>query len=366
MQHRTLGRSGLSVSAFALGTMTFGAGTDRAEAFAQLDAFTAAGGTLVDTADVYAGGESERLVGQWLAARPADVTEHVVLATKGRFPTDEGPNGAGLSRRHLTRALEGSLRRLGVDSVDLYQAHSWDPLTPLEETLSFLDDAVRAGKVRYAGVSNFTGWQVQKTADVAAARGGQPIASLQLQYNLLAREVEWELVPAAASAGAGLLAWSPLAGGVLSGKYAPGRRPAPGTRLADPLQAQLFGSRTGAERTWAVLAELERVARDHGATPAQVALAWLAARPGVASVVLGARTLAQLESNLDAAGTSVSAEGTARLDAVSAPAVDYPYGGFAPAGRLRDPAGAPTTPPTTPPVAEPAPRLTAEPVPAGA
>jgi len=162
MDYRLLGSSGCAVSALSLGTMTFGTETDEAGAHAQLDRFLEAGGTLVDTADVYSAGASEEIVGRWLAARPRDVTDRVVLATKGRFPTAAEPNGQGLSRRHLTRALDDSLRRLGVDAVDLYQVHSWDPLTPVEETVRTLDSFVRAGKVRYVGLSNYTGWQVQK------------------------------------------------------------------------------------------------------------------------------------------------------------------------------------------------------------
>jgi aryl-alcohol dehydrogenase-like predicted oxidoreductase len=163
MEYRNLGGSGCAVSAFALGTMTFGENTDEATAFAQLDAFAEDGGTLVDTADVYVDGASETIIGRWLADRPDHITERMVLATKGRFPTSGEPNGAGLSRRHLDRALNASLRRIGVDTVDLYQVHSWDCLTPVEETLSFLNDAIRAGKIRYFGLSNYLGWQIQKT-----------------------------------------------------------------------------------------------------------------------------------------------------------------------------------------------------------
>jgi aryl-alcohol dehydrogenase-like predicted oxidoreductase len=170
MEYRLLGKSGCAVSAFALGTLTFGNETDEAGAFAQLDRFTAAGGTLVDSADVYADGRSEEIIGRWLARTPG-MRETVVLATKGRFPTDDSPNGHGLSRRHLTAALDASLGRLGIDTIDLYQLHAWDPLTPLDETLRFLDDAVRAGKILYVGLSNFTGWQLQKAVDVADALG---------------------------------------------------------------------------------------------------------------------------------------------------------------------------------------------------
>src|SRR3712207_1167090 len=185
MEYRTLGSSGCAVSTYALGTMTFGDETDEATAHAQLDRFVEAGGTLVDTADVYSSGVSEEIVGSWLASRPADVRDRVVLATKGRFAMGPDANDLGTSRRHLARALEASLRRLGVDAVDLYQVHAWDPLTPVEETLGFFDDAVRAGKIRYAGVSNFLGWQLQKAALVARFRGLAPVVTLQPQYNLL-------------------------------------------------------------------------------------------------------------------------------------------------------------------------------------
>src|SRR6476469_2875606 len=191
--------------------MTFGAETDEAGAHAQLDRFTAAGGTLVDTADVYTGGQSEQIIGRWLAARGADVRDRVVLATKGRFPTGEGPNDLGLSRRHRSRALDASLARLGVEHVGLYQVHAYDPVTPVDETLRFLDDAVRAGKISYVGLWNFTGWQLVKAVGVAEAQHLARPVTLQPQYNLRVREIEWEIVPAAQSEGLGLLPWSPLA-----------------------------------------------------------------------------------------------------------------------------------------------------------
>ena len=232
MEYRTLGRSGCVVSTFALGTMTFGTETNEDGAHAQLDRFLEAGGTLIDTADVYSAGVSEQIIGRWLAARRG-ARDQIVLATKGRFPTGGGPNDAGLSRRHLRAALDASLRRLGVDSVDLYQVHAYDPLTPLEETLRFLDDAVRAGKLHYLGLSNFTGWQVQKAVDIADFRGLSRPVTLQPQYNLLAREIEWEIVPACQSTGLGLLPWSPLGGGWLTGKYRREQPPTGATRLGE-------------------------------------------------------------------------------------------------------------------------------------
>ncbi|MGI8986946.1 MAG: aldo/keto reductase [Nocardioidaceae bacterium] len=328
MEHRTLGRSGSAVSTFALGTMTFGAETDEAGSHAQMDAFLAAGGTLVDTADVYTSGASEEIVGRWLAARPG-AREQVVLATKGRFPMGDGPNDAGLSRRHLTAALDASLRRLGVDTVDLYQVHGWDPLTPLEETLRFLDDAVRAGKAQYVGLSNFTGWQLQRAVGLAEYRHLAVPVTLQPQYNLLVREVEWEIVPAAAANGLGLLPWSPLGGGWLTGKYTRDTRPTGATRLGeDPERGvEAYAGRSGRQRTWDVVDAVRTVADGRGVPMAQVALSWLVDRPSVTSVILGARTTEQLAGNLGAVGMHLSAEETATLDAASDPgAAEYPYG----------------------------------------
>ncbi len=329
MEYRTLGGSGCAVSTYALGTMTFGAETDEAGAFAQLDAFVEAGGTLVDVADVYAGGVSEEIVGRWLAARP-DAAGQVVLATKGRFPTGAGPNDVGLSRRHLRTALEASLRRLGVEHVDLYQVHAWDPMTPLEETLRFLDDAVSAGTVGYPGLSNFTGWQVAKAVGVCERLGLARPVTLQPQYNLLVRELEWEVVPACVDAGLGLLTWSPLGGGWLTGKYSRDEAPSGATRLGENpgRGVEAYARRSAHERTWGVVDAVRSVARARGVTTAQVALAWLHDRPAVTSVILGARTLDQLTDDLGAAGLHLAVEETARLDAASDPRpADYPYGG---------------------------------------
>ncbi len=327
---RTLGRSGCAVSTFALGTMTFGAETDEAGSHAQLDAFVDAGGTLIDTADVYTRGASEEIIGRWLARASGATRDAIVLATKGRFPMGSGANDLGLSRRHLQRALDDSLRRLGVDSVDLYQVHSWDPVTPLEETMRTLDEFVRAGKVRYVGLSNFTGWQVQKAVAVAAASGLAAPVTLQPQYNLLVREIEWEIVPSCLDAGLGLLPWSPLGGGWLTGKYRREDRPAGATRLGENPErgVEAYDRRSNQDRTWAVVDAVRSVADARGATMAQVALAWLVDRPAVTSVILGARTLDQLRGNLSAAGLHLSADETAVLDAASDPEpADYPYGG---------------------------------------
>ena len=323
-----LGGSGCAVSSLCLGTMTFGVETDESGAHQQLDLFTEAGGTLVDTADVYGGGRSEEIIGRWFASRPAEVTEPVVLATKGRFGPDDSPNGSGLSARHLTRALDASLRRLGLDSVDLYQVHAFDPLTPLEETLRTLDGFVRDGKIRYYGLSNFTGWQLTKAVHLARALNVAGPVTLQPQYSLLVREIEWEIVPAAMDAGLGLLPWSPLGGGWLSGKYQRDQRPSGATRLGDdPNRGMEAYDRRGTPGTWEVIEAVQKVAAERGASMAEIALAWVTDRPGVASTILGARTVGQLEANLRASGLHLSSEETAALDAASDPrATDYPYG----------------------------------------
>jgi aryl-alcohol dehydrogenase-like predicted oxidoreductase len=343
MEYRTLGRSGCVVSSMCLGAMTFGTETDERGAHEQLDRFVEAGGTLVDTADVYSSGLSEEIIGRWFASRPAEVTEPVVLATKGRFGTDGSPNGSGLSARHLARALDASLRRLDREAVDLYQVHAFDPLTPLEETLRTLDGFVRDGKIRYYGLSNFTGWQLTKAVHLARALNIAGPVTLQPQYSLLVREIEWEIVPAAMDAGLGLLPWSPLGGGWLSGKYQRDQRPSGATRLGDdPNRGMEAYDRRGTPRTWEVIDAVQKVAAERGVSMAEIALAWVTDRPGVASTILGARTAGQLEANLRAAGLHLSIEETAALDAASDPrATDYPYGELGVQQRDRHLPGAP-------------------------
>jgi aryl-alcohol dehydrogenase-like predicted oxidoreductase len=328
MEYRTLGSTGTVVSALCLGTMTFGAESDEQVATAQLDRFLEQGGNFLDTADVYSDGESERSIGRWLAARPG-ARDQVVVATKGRFPRGDGPNDVGLSRVGLTQALDASLRRLGVETIDLYQAHAWDPLTPIEETLRFFDDAVHAGKIQYVGVSNFIGWQLQKAALLARHLGLAPIVTLQPQYNLLQRAAEFELTQVCVNERIGILPWSPLGGGWLTGKYQRDSAPTGNTRLGeDPERGmEAYARRNPEERTWRVIDAVGSVAEARGVSMAQVALAWLADRPAVTSVILGARTLEQLDDNLGAAELHLSAEETARLDQASTPIVDdYPYG----------------------------------------
>jgi aryl-alcohol dehydrogenase (NADP+) len=327
VEYRRLGGTGTIVSTLCLGTMTFGAESDEKIAHAQLDRFVERGGNFIDTADVYTRGAAEEIVGHWLGDRPG-VRDRVVIATKGRFPMGDGPNDAGLSRVHLSRALDASLRRLGTDVIDLYQAHAWDPLTPIEETLRFFDDAVRAGKIRYAGVSNFTGWQLQKAALLTQHLGLAPIVTLQPQYNLLARDIEWELIGVCENENIGVLPWSPLAGGWLTGKYRRDSAPTGATRLGEnPQRGVEAYDRRNTERTWQVIDALRTVAERRGVSMGVVALSWLADRPAVTSVILGARTLEQLDDNLGAAGVHLTAEETRILDEASAPLVsDYPYG----------------------------------------
>ncbi|HYO19734.1 MAG TPA: aldo/keto reductase [Dermatophilaceae bacterium] len=328
MRYRTLGNSGTVVSTYALGTMTFGAEADEAVSHAILGAYVAAGGNLIDTADVYGRGASEAIIGRWLAAHPRG-REQVVIATKGRFAMDDGHNDLGTSRRHLGRGLDASLRRLGVEQIDLYQMHAWDAVTPLEETLRFLDDAVRSGKIGYYGFSNFLGWQLTKAVHVARAHGFTPPVTHQPQYSLLVREIESEIVPACLDANMGLLPWSPLAGGWLTGKYRRDSGPTGATRLGeDPKRGmEAWEPRNKQERTWRILDTVEEIATSRRISQAQVSLAWLEAQPAVSSVILGVRNTQQLADNLGAVSVELTAEELERLDTVSAPVVsDYPYG----------------------------------------
>jgi aryl-alcohol dehydrogenase-like predicted oxidoreductase len=331
MRYRTLGNSGCAVSELCLGTMTFGKEADEDASYAQLDRFVEAGGNLVDTADVYSAGASEEIIGRWLRARGSEVTDSVVLATKGRFPMGEGPNDVGLSSRHLTRALDASLARLGVECVDLYQVHSWDPVTPLAETLRTLDGFVRSGRILYYGFSNFTGWQLTKAVHLARELGLAAPVTLQPQYSLIVREIEWEIVPAALDSGLGLLPWSPLGGGWLTGKYQRDQRPTGTTRLGeDPGRGMEAWDRRGTERTWAIIEAVQQVAEARGVSMAQVALSWVTNRPGVTSTILGARTLEQLDDNLASVEVDLTAEEQSVLDKASdLHPTDYPYGDLA-------------------------------------
>jgi aryl-alcohol dehydrogenase-like predicted oxidoreductase len=320
VEQRALGRSGLVVSRLALGTMTWGRDTDEDEAAMQLTAFVDAGGTLVDTADIYCDGDSERLLGRLLA----DVVPRsdVLVATKAVGRTAPGPMGRGASRGHLLAALDASLERLGTDHVDLWQLHSWDDTTPLEETLAACDTAVSSGRVRYVGISNFTGWQTGQAVTWQRAWPGRaPLVSTQVEYSLLQRGVEREVVPAAEALGLGVLAWSPLGRGLLTGKY---RQGAPdGSRGASPQwQGFIDGLRSAtADR---IVEAVVTAAQGLGTTPLAVALAWVRDRPGVTAPVVGARTAAQLQSSLDAEAVRLPAAIRTALEDVSAPYFGYP------------------------------------------
>jgi aryl-alcohol dehydrogenase-like predicted oxidoreductase len=326
MDYRQLGRSGLRVSALTLGTMTFGAAgkfasigtTDLDTARRQIDMCLDAGVNLIDTADVYSEGASEEIVGQALAGR----RDRVLLATKARMAMGDGPNDAGLSRHHLIRACEASLRRLGTDHIDLYQVHEWDGVTPMEETLGALDDLRRAGKIRYAGCSNFSGWQMSKALGVSERLGLVRYASQQVYYSLQSRDAEYEIVPACIDQGVGILVWSPLAGGLLSGKYRRGQQAPEGSRhLTDWNEPPVRDE----EQTYDVIEAAVEIGEAHGVSAAQVALAWLLGRPGISSLVIGARREDQLADNLAAAELVLSAEERARLDELSAPPLIYPH-----------------------------------------
>ncbi|BDZ48383.1 oxidoreductase [Frondihabitans sucicola] len=328
MDYRKLGNSGTIVSELTLGTMTFGSEADETTSHAILDTFFEHGGTFIDTADVYSAGVSETIIGHWLESHPTEAAQ-AVIATKGRFPMGTGPNDVGLSRRHLRTALDASLTRLGVEHIDLYQMHAWDALTPLDETLTFLNDAVTAGKIGYYGFSNYLGWQLTKAVHRAIALHLAPPVTLQPQYSLLVRDIEHEVVPAALDAGIGLLPWSPLGGGWLTGKYKRDEAPTGASRLGEnPTRGmEAWEARNADPRTWDVLSVVQATAQDHDATASQVAIAWLLEQPAVTSVILGARTVDQLVDNLGASGLGLSTADVLALNDASAPRVDeYPYG----------------------------------------
>ncbi len=332
MEHRQFGRSGLRLSALSLGAMTFGEArgfmkgvhSEDAEARRVFDAALEAGIDTVDTANGYSEGRSEELLGQWMKGKRQAIT----LATKCRFPTLGGtapmhPNESGLSRKSILWNCEQSLRRLQTDFIDLYQVHMQDGSVPIEETLRALDDLVRSGKVRYIGCSNYTGYRLTESLWVSDARGLSRYEGIQLQWSLVSRDAERELVPAARAFGLGLLVWSPLGRGFLSGKYRKGQPPPAGTRLEAWKDSWAM---TATDQNWRTLDAVEMAARRHDTTPPAVALAWLLAKPGVSSVIVGARTTEQLQENLRAVALRLSADDLKQLDEVSQPAWGYPYG----------------------------------------
>jgi aryl-alcohol dehydrogenase-like predicted oxidoreductase len=323
----TLGHSGLRVSRLALGTMTFGDnwgwGAAEDTARAMFDRYLAAGGNFVDTADLYTDGASEELLGRFIAETGS--RDRVVLSTKFSYNGQPGnPNAGGNGRKNILRAVEGSLRRLRTDYIDLYLLHTWDRLTPAEEVVRTLDDLVRAGKIRYAGLSDVPAWYASRAQSFAEAHALTPLINLQLEYSLIERHIEHEFVPMAAELGMGITAWSPLGMGLLSGKYKASESGASGEgRLVKIAGTPGFDRFT--ERNWRIVAALEDVASAVGRPMAQVALNWVATQPGVASVIIGATKLAQLDDNLAALSFEIPAEWRTRLDAASALEPTFPY-----------------------------------------
>jgi len=325
MNYRQMGKSGLRVSELCLGAMTFGRETTETDSFQILDRFVEAGGNFIDTADVYSEGISEEILGRWLKGNPrADY----VIATKVRFNMGPGTNDFGLSRKHILDGVEKSLRRLGTDYIDIYQIHKWDRATPIEETLQTLDSLVQTGKVRYLGASNVAGYQLQRAIDISLGHGWQPFTCLQPLYNLLDRSIEWELLPVCQNEGVGVIPWSPLRGGWLSGKYRRGMTTPPDdTRIRDA-EKNNWSERWSVyatDRTWSVIDQLLAIADQAEKTPAQVALNWVLSRPGVTAPIIGVRTMAHLEDNLGAAGWSLSADQIQKLDQASDMPLPYPY-----------------------------------------
>ena len=326
MEYRRLGNSGLKVSVLSMGTMTFGGvanfskvgNSSLADVRRLIDIVADAGVNLLDTANVYSAGRSEELIGEAMPTRKPGM----LIATKVRFPTGDGPNDQGLSRWHIIRECEASLKRLRTDVIDLYQLHQWDGLTPIEETMEALDTLVRSGKVRYIGCSNFSGWHIMKAMEVARRDRLTPFVSQQIHYTLEARDAELELLPVAHDQKLGVLVWSPIAGGLLSGKHRRNKAAPEGTRQfagwsEPPIRDE--------NRLWNIVDEVVAIAEARGVSGAQVALAWLLGQPTITSLVIGGRTEAQFRDNLASASLKLTAEERARLDKVSLPALPYPY-----------------------------------------
>lgn len=325
MEYRYMGRTGLKVSELCLGAMTFGRESTEALSYEILDHFVEVGGNFIDTANVYGHGVSEEILGRWLKGKKR---EDFVIATKVRWPMGKGPNDEGLSRTHILASIDASLQRLDTDYIDLYQVHGWDPGAPLEETLDALNTLVQIGKVRYLGASNYAGWHLQKAVDFSLMRGWEPFTCLQPLYNLLDRSIEWELLPVCQNEGLGVIPWSPLRGGWLSGKYQRGMTgPPAGTRIEEAGKSgwgeawEFYNN----EFTWGVIDALLAVADETGKTPAQVALNWVLHRPGITAPIIGVRTMAHLEDNLGATGWALSPDQEARLTEAGRQKPPYPH-----------------------------------------
>ena len=327
MEYRTLGRSGLKISTMTMGTMTFGGvggfakvgNTDLQGARRLIDLCIDSGINLLDTANAYSGGLSEQIIGEALGGkRKGDV----LIASKVRMPVGKGPNDQGLSRYHIIRECEGSLKRLKTDVIDIYFVHQWDGLTPLEETLAALDTLVEQGKVRYIGCSNYSGWHIMKALGISERERRPRFVTQQIHYTLEAREAEYELLPISVDQGLGVLVWSPIAGGLLSGKHRRNQAAPEGSRqLAGWTEPPIRDE----ERLWNIVDVLVEIGAERGVSAAQIALAWLLGRPAISSLVIGGRNEAQFKDNIAAADLKLTAEERSRLDAVSKPPLLYPY-----------------------------------------
>jgi aryl-alcohol dehydrogenase-like predicted oxidoreductase len=322
---RKLGRSGLLVSPLCLGAMNFGNeqfGCDEAASIGIIHAYLDGGHNFIDTANVYSGTLSETIVGKAVKGR----RDSVVIATKAASPLGAGPFQGGTSRKHVMRAVEDSLRRLDTDYIDLYQMHRYDENTPLEETLSTLNDLVRAGKVRYIGVSNWRASDIAEAAVLTNAKGWEPLVSLQPQYSILARDIEVEIVPVCQKFGLGIIPWSPLGGGMLTGKYKQGEQPAEGTRFAAPGPfQQIWVRRAMTDRNHAIVTVVQEESQKLGISPIALALAWNLARPGVVAPIIGPKSVQQLQDNLAALDVDLPAETVAKIDEASQPRLTYPH-----------------------------------------
>lgn len=324
MQYRIFGKTGIKVSELCLGTMTFGREADRRASFAIMERFSEEGGNFLDTANVYNSGESEKIVGEWLKGKDR---EDYFIATKVRFPMGEGPNSGGLTRKHIIKSVEDSLERLDTTYIDLLQVHAWDPITPIAETMRALNTLVENGSVRYIGASNFRAWQLAMSLIASRSNGLSEFSSLQPQYSLLVRATEYELLPFCRSEGIAVLPWSPLKGGVLSGKYSRGK---PGTDGENRVSENMKKGwqppwEVNSEYVWGVIETVREIAKANGKTPSQVALNWLLRNDSVTSPIIGARNLDQLNDNLGSTGWALSNEDMERLNNASRLYVTYPY-----------------------------------------
>ena len=323
MEYRFLGSTGLKISKIALGTQTFGWGADEKTAHTFADFYVDKGGNFFDTANIYNAGVSESMLGSWIENRCNRHSK--IIASKVFFPTGEEPNDTGLSRKHIFQSIDESLMRLKTDYLDLYQVHCFDISTPLEETMAALDDLVRAGKVRYLGASNYTPSQLEKAVMLSKMNRWNSFSSLQAEYSLIVRSTEWELLPLCREEGIGFLAWSPLAGGWLTGKYRKNQPPPPDSRVGRKDRWDDQPEQRGSELTWNVIDALLEIGEERGKSPAQIALNWILKQPGVTAPIIGARTLEQLKDNLGSAEWDLSEEEMEKINGASRIPLPYPY-----------------------------------------